>query len=115
MSSSPDEKSGADPLEPVLRNVEAELRSRLREACEAEASGLSTESAVEIRRLEDSLLAAAVAAEQTISLRRHMDQRKREKTAAAEMERTRHAYGETNAASEVVPKVREFRDAEGQL
>ena len=45
----------------MLRDVESQLRDRLREACDAEASGISTESTAEIRRLEDSLLAAAVA------------------------------------------------------
>jgi len=64
-----------DPLQPVLEDVEEELRRRLHEACEAEANGLSTESTQEIRRLEDALLAAAVAAEQTISVRRHMERR----------------------------------------
>lgn len=64
-----------DPLQPVLEDVEEELRRRLHEACEAEANGLSTESTQEVRRLEDALLAAAVAAEQTISVRRHMERR----------------------------------------
>lgn len=72
-----------DPLQPVLEDVEEELRRRLHEACEADANGLSTESTEEIRRLEDALLAAAVAAEQTISVRRHMKRR-----ATAERERT---------------------------
>jgi hypothetical protein len=115
MSSPPDEQSGADPLEPVLRDVEAELRSRLREACEAEASGVSSESAVEIRRLEDSLLAAAVAAEQTIALRRRIDQRRSETRAAGEIKGTQQIHVEPGATSEVVPRVREFRDPEGQL
>lgn len=104
-----------DPLEPVLRDAEAELRGRLREACEAEASGLSTESATEIRRLEDSLLAAAVAAEQTIALRRHIERHKAEGRAETEIEGTQDNRAETNAPSEPVIKLREFRDAEGQL
>ena len=60
------------PLQPVLDDAEAELRRRLHEACVAEAKGISTESTQEIRRLEDSLLAAAVAAQQTITVRRQM-------------------------------------------
>jgi hypothetical protein len=110
MSPSSNDSSAKDPLEPVLRDAEAELRSRLRDACEAEANGVSTESASEIRRLEDSLLAAAVAAEQTIALRRHIAQRK------AEM--TDHAEGSANLSDEhgePVLKVREFRDSEGRL
>ena len=62
----------SDPLQHVLDDAEAELRRRLQEACEAEAKGISTESTQTIRHLEDTLLAAAVAAEQTITMRRHM-------------------------------------------
>ena len=62
-----------DPLQPVLREAEAELTRRLQQACEAEAKGVANESAAEIRQLEDALLAAAVAAEHTLSLRKHID------------------------------------------
>jgi len=110
MSPSSDDKAQKDPLEPLLRDVEAELRSRLRDACEAEASGVSTESAAEIRRLEDSLLAAAVAAEQTIALRRHIARRKEEAPEQDEPSPT-----SPNEAAAPVLRVREFRDAEGQL
>jgi len=99
-----------DPLEPVLRDVEAELRNRLRETCEAEASGISTESAAEIRRLEDSLLAAAVAAEQTIALRRQIEKRKSDMA-----ELVKEATPLPNEPTEPVLKVREFRDTNGQL
>jgi hypothetical protein len=110
MSPSSDDKSAKDPLEPVLRDVEAELRKRLRDACDAEASGISTESASEIRRLEDSLFAAAVAAEQTIALRRHIERRKTELPKQAES-----SGALPNEPTESVLKVREFRDTEGQL
>jgi hypothetical protein len=63
------------PLQPILDDAEAELRRHLHEACEAEAKGISTESTQEIRRLEDALLAAAVAAQQTITVRRQMKNR----------------------------------------
>ena len=109
MSPPSDDQAGRDPLEPVLRDVEAELRSRLRDACEAEARGIATESATEIRHLEDSLLAAAVAAEQTIALRRHIEQRKSEAPGHAQ------AGALPNEPAEPVLKLREFRDAEGQL
>src|SRR5712691_4787262 len=75
MPSSSRQPPQPDPLQPVLEDVEEELRRRLHEACEAEANGVSTDSTQEVRRLEDSLLAAAVAAEQTISVRRHMQRR----------------------------------------
>src|SRR3954468_5594467 len=84
MPPSSDDRSVKDPLEPVLREVEAELRNRLRDACEAEATGIATESAAEIRQLEDSLLAAAVAAEQTIALRRHIERRAANAEASAQ-------------------------------
>ena len=112
MAAPSDEKS-KDPLEPVLRDVEAELRDRLREACEAEASGVATESASEIRRLEDSLLAAAVAAEQTIALRRHIDRRRSE--LSAEATEASPPSAEPSDAGGPVLKLREFRDSEGHL
>ena len=73
MSSSSSRPPGRDPLQNLLQDAETELRRRLEEACEAEAKGLSTESTQEIRRLEDTLLAAAAAAGQTIAVRRHMN------------------------------------------
>ena len=61
-----------DPLIPVLEDTEAELKRRLVETCSAEADNISSKSSAEIRELEDSLLAAAVAAGQTIALRRKL-------------------------------------------
>ena len=61
-----------DPLRPLLDEAEENLSRRLREACEAEASGVASDSAAEIRKLEDSLLSAAMAAEQVLTVRRHM-------------------------------------------
>jgi hypothetical protein len=117
-----DESAPADPLEPLLRDVEAQLRRRLHEACEAEANGVVTESTTEIRRLEDSLLAAAVAAEQAITLRRHIDRRKAEGSARGSSEQSEGVAPEleTGAASIGEPaeralRVREFRDTTGQL
>src|SRR5918911_5093018 len=98
MSASSDKPSADDPLEPVLRDVEAKLRDRLREACEAEASGVANESAAEIRQLEDSLLAAAVAAEQTLVLRRQIARRKLEAASRPEVGKESLA-AETESAS----------------
>ena len=113
MPPSSDDRSVKDPLEPVLREVEAELRNRLRDACEAEATGIGNESAAEIRQLEDSLLAAAVAAEQTIALRRHIERRAADAEASAQ--RAESPSVSANRESEPVIRVREFRDAEGHL
>jgi len=75
MSSSSPRPPERDPLQNLLADAENELRQRLEEACEAEANGLSTESTEEIRRLEDNLLSAAVAAKQTIAVRGHIKRR----------------------------------------
>jgi len=72
MSSNPSKSFDRDPLQTLLKDTEEELRSRLHAACEAEAKGVSTEGTEAIRRLEDDLLAAAVAAKQTIDVRNHM-------------------------------------------
>ena len=114
--SSREDKSSADPLVPVLRDIEAELKKRLQEACETEASGIANESAAEIRRLEDSLLAAAVAAEQTIALRRHIEQRKEDTVDSPTSPQSKpRSSAEPNEGSESVIKLREFRDSSGQL
>jgi hypothetical protein len=62
--------SPSDSLHTLLHEAETELTRRLQEACEAEAKGVASESAAEIRRLEDTLLSAAMAAERTIAARR---------------------------------------------
>jgi hypothetical protein len=111
-----------DPLEPVLRESEAELKRLLRETCIAEANGVTDESSAAIRHLEDTLLAAAVAAEQTITLRRHI----REKNARGEQASVRaHEVApipvpvqkEPSPAEGTPPsaeRMREFRDPQGR-
>ena len=61
-----------DGVRDLLEEAETELSRRLREACEVEARGVSTESSAEIRRLEDSLLSAAMAAGRVRAARRHL-------------------------------------------
>ena len=73
--------AGKDPLQPVLQEAEDELSRRLHEACIAESTGLANKTSAEIREIEDSLLAAAVAAGQAIALRRHIQQRGAQDTA----------------------------------
>jgi len=99
MPPKPSKTSDRDALQKQLQDAEAELRSRLEEACEAEAKGVSTESTEQIRRLEDSLLAAATAAKQTIALRSDIKRRTRPEGEPGEMD----AMG-----------VREFTDDEGR-
>lgn len=116
MASSPQHP---DPLQPVLRDAEAELTRRLHEACEAESRGVTNESAARIRQLEDALLAAAAAAEHTLSLRRRIDQRQSTTgtiesppvgTAAAGGQ----ADGPSAPTSFPTGTVREFTDKNGQ-
>jgi hypothetical protein len=122
-----------DPLQPVLDDAQSELSRRLHEACVAESSGLATKTSEEIREIEDSLLAAAVAAGQTIALRKHMKEREdaaqeaeaqQAKQQQRRDERTANeavaAAAEKPAAAEVPPPhpvttVREFRDSNGQM
>ena len=98
-------------LKEVLHDAEAELKRRLAEACDAEARGISSDSASQIRELENALLAAAKAANKTLTIRRHIDQRE-VSGAHAEGEAAR-SDGETSA-SERENRVREFEDAAGQ-
>jgi hypothetical protein len=114
-----------DPLQPILEEAEDELSRRLHEACVAESTGLASKTSDEIREIEDSLLAAAVAAGQAISLRRHMQQRDEQKDARdAKLDEARAKAGTLEraaAAKEVadpdlpgMSAVREFRDSTGR-
>src|SRR6476661_3543805 len=75
MSPSPTQPTDRQSLRKQLDEAERELRRRLEDACESEAKGVSNESTEEVRRLEDTLLAAAVAAKQTIALRDQVNRR----------------------------------------
>lgn len=108
MAGNPAPPTAGDPLEPVLHEIEAKLKERLRDACEAEANGVENESAAQIRRLEDALLSAAVAAEQTIALRAHIDRRKAERERGAD-----EPPPEPDSGPAL--RLREFKDASGQL
>jgi len=123
MSSAAASPPNRDPLENLLKDAENELRRRLEEACEAEARGVSSESTEEIRQLEDNLLSAALAAKQTIAVRRHMKRRgyaeqerpvkvdlEEEHDAAADALKERESESETGATA----GVREFVDSSGQ-
>jgi hypothetical protein len=125
MSASPSPPPDRDPLQNLLEDAENELRRRLEEACEAEARGVSTDSTEEIRQLEDNLLSAAMAAKQTIAVRRQMKQRghaERERTIKVDLEAQRDARAdalkkresESESESDGATGVREFADTAGQ-
>lgn len=115
MASSPQD---SHPLEPVLRDAEAELARLLREACDAEERGVTNESAAEIRRLEDALLSAAVAAKQTIALREQMAQDRAGPNAGEPRKAAPAATPDASRSSSmradtVTGTVREFTDRRG--
>ena len=113
----------SEPLRAMLHEAEAELSRRLQEACEAEAKGVATESAEEIRRLEDTLLSAALAAERTVAARRHLRAESDEaKTSAAASETRERASLDAVSRTDATPdrsapsstSVREFADKHGR-
>jgi hypothetical protein len=109
----------------VLRDAEAELTRRLQEACEAEGNGVADASASEIRRLEDSLLAAAAAAKHTLRVRQRLEQGRTSTAAPADSAQADSAQAdaaepEKAAATSIMPvdsftgAVREFTDTHGR-
>jgi hypothetical protein len=108
-----------DPLRQLLDEAESELHRRLHEACEAEAQGVTTESTAEIRRLEDTLLSAAMAAERTIVARRHLREAATDAAPAAPAHATAGDEAPSAAAGEGCPipmgtVVRHFEDETGR-
>ena len=85
-----------DPLGAALHQTEAALSKKLEEACEPAGRDISDEPTGELARLSDSLLAAARAAKDVVSLR----QRRRERTRPVDI-----SPGEG---------IREFADGEGR-
>ncbi|MGQ0715249.1 MAG: hypothetical protein ACT4PJ_16240 [Gemmatimonadaceae bacterium] len=67
----------SDPLGVALHQTEAELAEKLKEACSPEPDELSDEPTGQIAKLSDSLLAAARAAKDVVSLRKRRRERKR--------------------------------------
>ena len=112
MASSPRD---SHPLAPVLREAEAELARLLREACDAEEKGVANESAAEIRRLEDALLSAAVAAKQTLHLREQVAKDSASSTNADVVENApdRGAGSPSAHDDTTTGTVREFTDRRG--
>jgi len=127
MPPTPSQPTDGDPLRTLLDEAESELRQRLEDACEAEAKGVSNESTEEVRRLEDNLLEAALAAKQTIALRgqlkrRNQAERDRPTKLNVSADRARRAGAPLTGTSEPkaekpgepkVMGVREFTDDEG--
>jgi hypothetical protein len=102
-----------DPLQPAIRRAEAEVARHLEEACEEVGRrDLSQESLDELLRLEDELIAAARAVDETVRLRRQLGERT---TTAPDSRTSTIAPAATRPAGEAPTcRLREFRDAEGR-
>ncbi len=87
----------SDPLVVALQHTEAELAEKLEEACVPDTREVSEESTAELAKLSDSLLAAARAAKDVVSLRKRRHQRS--------------GASDQPAAEEAI---REFRDIAGR-
>jgi hypothetical protein len=76
----------SDPIVVALQHTEAELAEKLEEACVPDTREVSEESTAELAKLSDSLLAAARAAKDVVSLRkrRHQQEGKGDQPAEGE-------------------------------
>jgi hypothetical protein len=111
-------------VRPALRKAEAELARHLEEACE-DYENIGEESTDELVRLEEELLAAARAVDQTVRLRRKLDDAKTvtddaKETATEAAPPESRARTEPSVASSPAAsgdpggtRVREFRTASG--
>src|ERR687895_61193 len=66
----------SDPIVVALKHTESELAEKLEEACVPDTREVSEESTAELAKLSDSLLAAARAAKDVVSLRKRRQQQK---------------------------------------
>lgn len=103
-----DRSDPADALKPLLQEAEAEVARRLQAASQAEARDISAESSEELRRLEDELLGAVRAVEQTVAIRRVLEQGARTEQGQAPTD------GVQQTADEPPCLVREFTDRSGR-
>ena len=104
-------------LEPLLRQVEAELVHHLHAACESGPADIREESTGELFKLEETLFAAARAAEQAVEIRRRMRQ-KPDGTPAETVREFVDARGREWRTWEVVPgrvRTRTKEDSERYL
>ena len=102
-----------DPVRPALRRAEAKVARHLEEACdEIGQKDLSQESLDELLRLEDELLAAARAVQETVRLRRELGERP---TITPEPRQSTVPTASTRTAGEAPTcRLREFVDAVGK-
>jgi len=100
-------------VQPALRRAEAEIARHLEEACEEIGhKDLSQESLDELLRLEDELLAAARAVDETVRLRRQLGDRAA--PGSDPRESTPPPAATQPAEEPPTCRLREFRDTEGR-
>lgn len=104
----PDKPDATDAIKPVLEQAEAEVSRHLQVAGEAEARDISEETSAELLRLEDELLAAVRAVEQTVAIRQVMEH------LARGDESGRGGAESDGGGSEDLCLVREFKDQQGR-
>jgi hypothetical protein len=101
-----------DAVQPALRRAEAAVARHLEEACEEiDQRDLSQESLDELLRLEDELLAAARAVDETVRLRRQLGERPKTEVQARD---TAATAPEPSPEERPGGRLRDFRDAEGR-
>src|SRR5918992_2750331 len=101
-----------DSVQPALRRAEAEVARHLEEACdEIDQKDLSKESLDELLRLEDELLAAARAVDETVRLRRQLGE---SATSGPESRASTAASPAQPAEASPTCRLREFWDADGR-
>ena len=86
-----------DPISVALQHTEAELAEKLEEACVPDTREVADESTAELAKLSDSLLAAARAAKDVVSLRKR-----------------RHQLGGSSGQPTAGEAIREFTDRDGR-
>lgn len=96
-------QSQPDPVQPAVRHAANEAARHLEEACdEIGAKDLSRESLEELLRIEDELLAAARAVDETVRLRRQL------------ADRTTSTVAMQPPQDVPVCRLRDFHDTEGR-
>lgn len=98
-----------DAIKPVLEQAEANVSRHLEAASEAESKDISQETSYALRALEDELLAAVRAIEQTVTIRHVI-----ERSAVAECEQDTRTKVE-DPSEERPCLVREFKDRGGRM
>jgi hypothetical protein len=106
-------RNESDPVQPALRRAEAEVARHLEEACEdIGQKDLSQESLDELLRLENELLAAARAVDETVRLRRQLSERPGTDSESPEPKVA--APPAQSADQTPACRLRDFLDAEGR-